>query len=111
MIFILKYIQYIYICNRVQPVEIRQNKILETTLPLLSICKSELDRASDFEGYIDKFVFCVPCAEATAITLDCGNFDPSGPPKKIEGMLLEPLEELLTGTLPQIVEMAKIGKI
>lgn len=83
------------IIHRRQPVEVRKRRVVETALPLLSLRKSEMQRAVDLGEMIEKFVFCVPSAGAMPMTLDNGSVSSSHIPKSVEAMLLEPIEELL----------------
>ena len=81
-------------CNifgRKEPAEVRDKQVIETPLKLLELRRSEMERASDMEQTIEKFVFRVPPAGGRSPTFD------NGKPKKlgVEGLLINPIEEIL----------------
>jgi len=88
-------------CNvfgRVEPAEVRNKRVVETPAKLLELRKSEIDRASDMEQTIEKFVFRVPPAGGRSPNFDNGMPETegqSGISKDVERMLLEPVEEIL----------------
>ena len=88
-------------CNifgRKEPAEVRNRKVIETPAKLLALRKSEMDRANDMEETIEKFVFRVPPAGGRTPIFDNGipkTQGESGLSKDVEGLLLEPIEEVL----------------
>lgn len=80
--------------HRAGPAEIRSKRTVETPSTLLYLKKSEMERAVDLEETFEKFIFCVPSAEAYPITVDGGR-EASFRKKDVESMLVEPVKELL----------------
>lgn len=82
------------IFDRRDPAELWRRQIIESPSKLLELRRSQSERATDLDQTIEKFVFCVPRAGATAPRLDGGISYLHGT-NDVEAMLLEPLEESL----------------
>lgn len=88
-------------CNifgRNEPAEVRNKRVIETPAKLLELRRSEMERSSDMDETIDKFVFRVPPAGGRSPIFDNGipkTKGESGFSKDVEGMLFEPIEEIL----------------
>lgn len=80
-----------HIFARKEPAEVRGNKVIETPAKLLELRKSEMERASDLDQTIEKFVFRVPPAGGRTPIFDNGKPKTQG----IESTLIKPIEEVL----------------
>lgn len=85
--------------NRRSPVELNKRDIVLTPGELLKMRKFEQDRATQLDGTIEKFVFCVPKAGARAPAIDTTGSVPdeysSRRMKELEEVLMPPLETAL----------------
>lgn len=85
------------IFGRTEPAEVHQKQVIETPVKLLQLRRSEMERASDMELTIEKFVFRVPPAGGRTPIFDNGipkTKGESGFPKDVEQELMEPIEEV-----------------
>ena len=77
--------------DRREPAEVRGKQVIETPAKLLQLRRSEMERATDMEQQIEKFVFRVPPAGGRSPLFDNGIPKTQG----VEAALLEPIEEVL----------------
>lgn len=72
-----------------------RSDVLSSPDSLLAMLRTQRQRASDVEELVKRFVFCVPKASARSLHLDAGlQHESFQKRKRIEEVLLEPLEEL-----------------
>ncbi len=79
------------IFSRKEPAEVRGKAVVETPTRLLELRRSEMERASDLDQIIEKFVFRVPPAGGRTPIFDNGKPKIQG----VETTLIEPIEEIL----------------